>query len=75
MNTGYPRPVQVAVRKKIRVNINMYLSAANSKIGKGMNDRSFGLPHFAHQSSLTLGLCFACIDILSLTHVLFQMAI
>ena len=32
------------------------------RIGKG-NERSFGLPCFAHQSSLTLGLRCAPIDI------------
>ena len=39
---------------------------------KETSRRSFGLPSFAHQSSLTLGLCCVCIDILSLTRVLFS---
>ena len=54
--------------KKIRVNNT---SAAKSRIGKG-NERSFGFHHFAHQSSPTLGLRCARMDILSLTHVFFS---
>ena len=55
------RLVQVVVRKKIRVNDNM--SIRMWRIPR------LGLPRFAHQSSLTLGLRCAHIDILSLIHV------